>query len=794
MTPVTPAYYGAVSVRYGQSSGIVQNTGADWFGPLNPLAPTAPPEVAGRRFDFIPGYNLVTTPRSYEVIGFPTLRLLAESFDILRLVIESRKDELCRLGWKVRVREDDDGDEEKTTPEQQASIDEITKFFKRPDGVNRWRPWLRSILEDRYVIDAASLYNQRNRGGKLIALKPLDGATIKVIIDDWGRTPTTPTNGVLPPAYQQVLKGFPAVNYTVRDVTYRPYNRRVHKVYGYSPVEQIIMTVNIALRRQMFQLSYYTEGNIPEALIGTPDEWTPEQISAFQVYWDSMFTGNLAKRRHAKFVPGGMAKTYMPTKEPDLKNPMDEWLARVVCFAFSISPQAFVAMMNRATAGTAAETAKEQGIEPDKEWVKELIDDVIENEFGRADLEFAFDEEVEVDQEKQQKIISAYVESGLKTINQGREMMGDEPDPNPAADVLMVKTGTGYFPVDANTIEGKQAAIDAGIAADPTAVPDVGAFNPAGAGGKPPAAKPAPKPAKTPPAAKHAPHAILTPAMAKAVRRRRSGRAVDPIPFDRPKIRAIVGSLTETIYRAFRKAAKAASSHVRAELSKVAKAGRRRDPDEVARELAADVDLSAIEEIVPDIGDELGAAASDAGRLALAQVGPDDASGLVDVVDARAVAQARDFAAELVGKRYNADGELVDAVRPEYRIDDTTRDEIRDLIADGLEENVGTEAIADNIEESTAFSRERAELVAHTEVRRANSMGALEGYQESKDAGVNLQKEWVVDVDPCPICEENGDEGAIDLDDEFPSGDDAPPAHPNCECAISPVVLDDEEE
>jgi phage portal protein BeeE len=78
---------------------------------------------------------------------------------------------------------------------------------------------------------------------------------------------------VYPPAYQQVLKGLPAVNYSARDVIYRPRNVRAHKVYGYSPVQQVLMTVNIALRRQLWQLDYFTEGSIPDALIGVPQSW-----------------------------------------------------------------------------------------------------------------------------------------------------------------------------------------------------------------------------------------------------------------------------------------------------------------------------------------------------------------------------------------------------------------------------------------------------------------------------------------------------------------------------------------
>ena len=73
-----------------------------------------------------------------------------------------------------------------------------------------------------------------------------------------------------------------------------------------------------------------------------PEGWTPEQIERFQDYWDALYAGNTAQRRHAKFVPGGVAKTFIPTKEPELTGAADEWLARVVCFAFSVSPQGFV--------------------------------------------------------------------------------------------------------------------------------------------------------------------------------------------------------------------------------------------------------------------------------------------------------------------------------------------------------------------------------------------------------------------------------------------------------------------
>ena len=91
--------------REGQGREIARGTGADWFGPLDPLKPIAPPDVAGRRFDFPPGYNLVTRPRAYEPVGFAELRGFADAYDLLRLVIETRKDQMERQRWRIRPRD-----------------------------------------------------------------------------------------------------------------------------------------------------------------------------------------------------------------------------------------------------------------------------------------------------------------------------------------------------------------------------------------------------------------------------------------------------------------------------------------------------------------------------------------------------------------------------------------------------------------------------------------------------------------------------------------------------------------
>jgi hypothetical protein len=248
-----------------------------------------------------------------------------------------------------------------------------------------------------------------------------------------------------------VLKGLPAVNYAARDLIYRPRNVRAHRVYGYSPVQQVLMTVNIALRRQLWQLDYFSESSIPDALIGVPNGWTPDQIKQFQDYWDQEFSGDLAKRRRAKFVPGDTASKVHETKEPEHKNDFDEWLARIICYAFSVPPQWAVKAMNRATADNQSAQSEEEGLEPTKEWVKDLVDEIIGEEFSSPDLELVWLDEDEGDPARIEAVLEGRVKIGAITLNEMRDRLGIEPYDNPAANQPMALTKTGYVPIEGNT-------------------------------------------------------------------------------------------------------------------------------------------------------------------------------------------------------------------------------------------------------------------------------------------------------------------------------------------------------
>lgn len=74
--------------------------------------------------------------------------------------------------------------------------------------------------------------------------------------------------------------------------------------------------------------------------------------------------------------------------------------------------------------------------------------------------------------------------------------------------------------------------------------------------------------------------------------------------------------------------------------------------------------------------------------------------------------------------------------------------------------------------------------VATTETYRAMNQAAVEVY---RTAHVDMVR-WVTrSANPCPICLANEAEGPKHLGEPFSSGDQAPPAHPNCECVLVPA-------
>jgi SPP1 gp7 family putative phage head morphogenesis protein len=773
---------------------IMPNT---WFSPNQPLNPIAP-QAEGRQWDYPVGYNLRLVPKEQEGITFPQLRQLGDGYDVLRLIIERRKDQMVNLKWSIR-----NMDPKKKSDEEDPRITQLTNFLRVPDGKMPWQMWLRMLLEDMIVCDNACVYPRMDDGPTKppTKLELVCGDTIKPIIDGTGRTPTAPDV-----AYQQILKGVPAVDYSADQLIYVPRNRRTNKVYGYGYVEQILMTVNIALRRQISQLQYFTDGSIPNLLITAPKEWTPEQIAKFNKWFQEKMAGDTAARRQATFIPDG-SKPF-DTKDAVLKDEFDEWLVRVVCFAFSISPTPFVKQVNRATAESSQEAATQEGLFPIMQWIKDLMDLLIWKYWGFRDLEFGWDEEEEVDPEVQAKIDDINVRNGTKSIDEIRTKRGDEPIGMPQ---MIVTQGMG--PVLVSTLvhqattdpTGEKAAAQEAEAKAQEMSMKFGGGNEPGGGGKPAggsgndgsggagAGAGGGKPAGGKPAADAGKYLGAT--LKKATKKKVAKR----INRDRQSVVQMRKELTQTLAAELKAMGKATAQMIRDKgfdpkniALKLAKA----DPVDPTSDQAATVQ-EILDAVVMDGFDTL----SDAAKELLQEIFMDGAveamqqlnlvadADSLDQLNEKALEYAEERGAELVGKQVLDDGTVIDNPDAEYSITQSTLEMLRYDIADAVENGISNEELAAALEESYAFSEDRAETIARTETAFADVGGNMAAYEEA-----NVEKkQWIVGAGCCDECQAL-DQEIQPLDQPFSSGDDAPPAHPNCRCDVIPYFDDSGEQ
>lgn len=352
-------------------------------------------------------------------ISFETLRRFSKQHEVSRAAINYRKRQLTGLDWRI-VTDDTDAI---IVPKAQA--DELKTFFRNIGGPgNNYRKFMNRVIEDLLVLDAVALYKQKNRGGGLFNIVPVDAATIRLRVDENGFTP-------LPPeiAYVQWIRGVKTAEMTTDEMIYEMMNPSNDTPYGLAPLESLIIVVSSSLKAGMYNLSYLTDGNIPEGIFNVPANWTPQMIKEFQENWDAAMAGDEAATSRLKFVPGE-GGGYVPTKKPeDMRfQEFNDWLMKVTCAIFDVSPNDIgfspkSGLGGKGMAENQSEVGDKKGLLPLARLFEEIFTKVIQEEFGYATLKFQFDGLVEKDAKLDAETNEILIRSGQRTVD---ELRSDE--------------------------------------------------------------------------------------------------------------------------------------------------------------------------------------------------------------------------------------------------------------------------------------------------------------------------------------------------------------------------------
>ena len=408
------------------------------FTPGSPLTPADGYGNTPRSRDFLTGVNIVSRPRINEQVAFSTLKGMIGAYDIAQICIWHRIDSLRSFKWHLTPKPGFTGD-------AGSIIDLGHQVLDRPDRETLFSGWLAKYLFDIFAYDAGCLYKLRNNAGRVIGLRVLDGTTIAPLLDYWGNRPQDPA-----PAFVQFAQGIPWEWLPADDIIYEPFRPRSDTMYGKAPLETILLNANTDLRFQSFFLNHFTEGNIPEGFAGSPEGWTPDQISSFQEKWDALLYGDDTQKHQIKWVPWGTKFDW--TKESAFSDKFSLHLMRKTSAAYSIVPSdmGFTENVNRSSGETQADVQFRIGDQPIISHIESILSRFLQHDLGLP-LEFGF----ETGREVEDRLATAqahkiYIDAGVIGASEVREdVYGlDEPNGVPVPRFIMT-TRSGPVPLSA---------------------------------------------------------------------------------------------------------------------------------------------------------------------------------------------------------------------------------------------------------------------------------------------------------------------------------------------------------
>lgn len=466
------------SLRFGTTPAAIETSMALQqmdqsanMGPGRPLSPNQGYSQRPRGFDYPVGVNLATRSRqAYGRTSFETLRAMIGAYDVARMCINHKIDEIRSMGLLFQAADGVTGD-------VRDALDAARAVLAFPDREHPFDEWLSLWLENQLSFDAGALYRRRDLDGNLIGLEVLDGSTIAPYVDEHGRRPSSPA-----PAYFQLIKGQVWSWYTSEEIIYTRFRPQADSPYGLAPLESILLTANTDIRFQWHLLQMFTDGSVPNGFIEVPpDMSSPDQVAEWQDYWDAVVLGDQAKLHQMVAVPAGTKMTQTRPKGFDAAFP--DYLIKRVAAAYGVVPQDLGLLndVNRSTGETQVDVQFRVNTLPWVRFVESHLNRYIQHDLGlpvKVSLDTGRDKEDRLTEAQAWKV---YVETGAASMDEMRqELLGlpiDNERPVPRG---IITARTGFVPL--TSILGISGPVDGETGAPSDDVPL--ALTPfAGAGG-----------------------------------------------------------------------------------------------------------------------------------------------------------------------------------------------------------------------------------------------------------------------------------------------------------------------
>ena len=814
--------------RWGQDFGSM-------LGPAAPLLPAPIDPVLDdsgrpipRKYEYQIAVNLNLTQSE---VPFQVLKSLTEQCDIIHRCIEIRISEIVKQRWSFSLSDDAIATimEEQNVSHAKASkigrekygedILRLTQFWDNPYVHNDrgWVEWITEALWQHFAFDQVCVYPRYNFKKKIIGFDVIDAPTIKILLDNRGDIPYPPA-----PAYQQILWGFPRGEFTASPEADGEFytgpgrgdqfltdqlsvfvkNRRTWSPYGFSAVEECIPAATLYLERQTWMRDEYQAGSTPKTWMETnSQELDHLKLAAFERVLNDKLTGSSQERHRVKVLPEGFHPVEMKSIAADYKSDYDEFIIKRIGSAFGVSPSQLGVIARAGMGGGKgaqegeSDNAETVSKKPMENFIVEMVNSLCRRYLG-SDRNITFilnDQESGKDEQTKAAGYQTSLYSGQLTMNDIRGEIGMPLYDMPEADEPMIVAGStiqflkGMLEQTSagETVGQKENPLDEtsaqpeGLAEEETQppVPEVQAETLEESKS---AEARAYKRFVSKPRARDFVFQFHTPDEAETLKaqitdtpkgRSLTKRQMTDLPGHNeqnlvtahyaPLVRKAIADGVSGLKEAVAQAVAGHSQGSKASAKVIAK-------QSVQHNIR--FDASPLQAVLKGIY-------ADNGLIALKPATTSKAAGLSS--DLEALAGGIDWsnwkpgnpeaAAKVAGGGLKS---LLDNSNATIKgITDTTMARLGDLIAAGIDQGLPSSDIADSLD-AIVNDPARAEMIAQTEGSRAYNASSLDSMVDAGLPGF----EWLAYDGACEEC--------ADMEGNHDFGDEYPPLHPNCRCAI----------
>jgi SPP1 gp7 family putative phage head morphogenesis protein len=720
------------------------------------------------------------------------LRRWAQTNEWVRTAIDLRRSQVSSNDWDIVP----------IDPRQEYSTElqaQLLNLFMLPNPKgDSFRTLIEPTIEDLLVLDAGCIEIVRTTRGVPARLYVANGADIRI-------DPTWDGSDPNAPRYHWFPRGRWVRGLSNEDLVYMMTRPASHRVIGLSTLEILQATIESDLQAAEYNRGLVTRA-APAGVLNLGEDVAPDQVDAFRAYYEAEVSG-----RSATAIMGGAKSVqWMGFGQNNREMQFMQWqlyLVRKVAAVFGVAAQdlGITGDLNRATAEVQQELSEDRGLRPLMLLVEEYTNREIVGSFVRyaakkkyysgewdmatyrraialsmlnprdprtlkifkqfneanlGNLHFNYRVATGRSRREIREDIKTYLnELPIWTINEARGELNL--DPIEGGDQILIPTNLGPVPLDA--FVGGSPLVPQG---QQQPLNEEQEKHLLGLDGRPLflSTREAQETGKT----------MLLPPNAEAKAGPRS-----------PALARLETDLAIRVGRWFRQYSATAPLHdwaslavsLASELKASRKEDRRRPSSAMLARLRAAIAAfdgtpagRELQELFNTLLSQHHIVAyNTGGQIALEQLGVATSFELLD-------------AAVIEGLEQVAYGTVAG-------ISETTHASLAQILARGAAEGVGIDALTRDLtntlrSEWPELTSGRARTIANTEVNRAMSQATRDTYARN---GIDKQ-EWLTSGDGrvCDVCEANEAQGAVEKD--FASGDGAPPAHPDCRCALIPVI------